>query len=59
MNTMPNEKTVTIKLTRGELCKLLIALLCFNGEDETHLRKIHDKLRQQLDAHDLREAVNR
>lgn len=54
MKAMPNERTVNIKIRRGELCKLLIALLCFDGEDEKHIRKIHDNLRQQLDEFDLK-----
>lgn len=55
MEVMPNQRTVTLKLTRGEVCKLLI-LLCGAVTDDPdrrmHCRAIHAKIRAQLDAHD-------
>ena len=51
---MPNERTVTVKLSRGELCRVLIALNAFNDADHKQLRKIHDKLRDQLHEFDLK-----
>ena len=53
-----NDKTVTVKLTRGELCRLLI-LITGVGEGESW-KRLHDKLRDQLDAFDkkLEETEN-
>ena len=55
MEVMPNQRTVTLKLTRGEVCKLLI-LLCGAVTDDPdrrmHCRAIHAKIRAQLEAND-------
>lgn len=51
-----NAKTVTVKLTRGELCRLLI-LITGIGEGESWER-LHDKLRDQLEAFDKRLEAN-
>lgn len=56
---MRNQKTVTVKITRHELCDLLIATQAL----EDHAEKwaaLHDKLLAQLEAFDakLDEAEN-
>lgn len=51
-----NDKTVTVKLTRGELCRLLI-LITGMGEEESW-KRLHDKLRDQLEAFDKRLEAN-
>ena len=51
-----NDKTVTVKLTRGELCRLLI-LITGIGEGESW-KRLHDKLRDQLEAFDKRLEAN-
>ena len=61
---MTNGKTVNVKITRKELCDLLCActtirLAAMNrGTEETATKwgKIHDKLKEQLDAFDEKEA---
>ena len=64
---MPNEYTVTIKLKRGQLCRLLILLSAHigtlryrqGGEDGCCLssyERIHDELRSQLDKFDAETA---
>lgn len=53
MIEMINHKTVTVKLTRGELCRLLIATTSLSREGESW-KQLHDKLRNQLDAFDTK-----
>ena len=56
-----NDKTVTVKLTRGELCRLLIFLAgnMFDntGNPRTTLLKIHDNLHDQLEAFDKKNGI--
>lgn len=55
MAMMPNQRTVTLKLTRGEVCKLLIALTALTQarpESGTHYQALHALIRSQLDAQD-------
>lgn len=50
---MNNYKNCTIKITRIELCDLLLA--CWAAEEKSGAEKwakLHDKLRAQLDAID-------
>lgn len=57
MEVMPNQRTVTLKLTRGEVCKLLIGLAALTQarpESGTHYQAIHALIRSQLDAHDAK-----
>lgn len=62
--TSPNQRTVTVKMTRKELGAVLISLCSSDfsakqtarerGEEviETHWMKLHDLLERQLAAHD-------
>ena len=55
MNTAPNQRTCTLKLTRGEVCKILISMTAqYEAEPENrqHLYKLHEKIAEQLAAHD-------
>ena len=53
METMLNEKTVTMKLKRIEVCDLLLATgLIANETDGTRWDKLHAKLKQILDDFD-------
>ena len=56
-NIIPNQRNVMIKITRGELCRLLIACTTiadsFEGDDAKQTWKnLHDKLAEQLLEHD-------
>ena len=58
--TMPNDRTVNLKLTRGELCRILIILnkliiLNLTGGEAWPL--LHDKLKKQLDEFDRKQEV--
>ena len=55
MITMPNQRTCTLKLTRGEVCKILISMTAqYEAEPENrqHLYRLHEKIAEQLAAHD-------
>ena len=52
IKTMPNDRTVNVKITRGELCRLLIVLNCAGGET---WKLLHDKLKKQLVAFDQKQ----
>lgn len=54
--TMPNDRTVNVKVTRGDLCRLLI-ILTAAGEGETW-KKLHDKLKTQLEEFDRKQEGN-
>ena len=56
---MRNQKTVTVKITRIELCDLLIATAAC-AEHGNKWNELHDKLLAQLEAFDakLDEAEN-
>lgn len=54
MITLPNERTVTLKLPRWMVCRVLVML---SAMSKNYLRpawneKVHDCIREQLDAHD-------
>ena len=54
---VPNQRNVNIKITRGELCRLLIACATiansFEGADaKEYWENLHYKLKEQLDEHD-------
>lgn len=59
----PNAKTVTIKLSRGAVCKLLIGLdvlaydIASDVEASKMYRAIHCLIKMQLDDHDAKEAA--
>ena len=53
MITMSNDKTINVKLTRGEVCRLLI-LITGIGEGESW-KRLHDKIRSQLDEFDQKQ----
>ena len=58
--TNPNDRTVNVKVTRGELCRLLVLITAIT-EDETWDRsreswkKLHDKLKTQLAENDWKQ----
>lgn len=55
MEVVPNQRTVTLKIPRGLVCKLLIALTALTQarpESSTHYQALHALIRSQLDAHD-------
>lgn len=52
-----NDKTVTVKLTRIELIKVMIACTTLADENSIY-KKIHDDLRRQLDAFDKKLEAN-
>ena len=48
-----NEKTMTLKLKRRDVCDLLLAAtIIANGSKATKWRKIHDTLKQALEEFD-------
>ena len=54
---VPNQRNMTVKITRGELCRLLLACSTvansFEGADAKETWKnLHDKLAEQLAEHD-------
>ncbi len=54
---IPNQRNVTIKITRGELCRLLIACATiansFEGADaKEYWKNLHSKLEEQLKKND-------
>ena len=60
LENIPNAKTVTIKLSRGEVCKLLIGLnvLLENAvEGSVTFAAIRSKVKAQLNEHDAKEAA--
>lgn len=52
----PNLRTVTLKLTRGEVCKLLIGLTAISQNNPpdriARYRALHTTIRAQLQQHD-------
>ncbi len=52
MITQPNQRTVTLKLTRHEVCRLLVLLASVPHEASKEYPAIRLKIRAQLDAHD-------
>lgn len=52
----PNQRNVTIKITRGELCRLLTACSALIAAPELGncdtWKALHDKLAEQLNKHD-------
>lgn len=57
MEVMPNQRTVTLKIPRGLVCKLLIglnALTQARPESCTHYQLLHTMIKKQLDAHDAK-----
>lgn len=57
MDYTNNFKTVPVKLNRDELIKVLACLnVCYAGNPEhMHIKHVHDKLREQLDAWDKKQ----
>lgn len=58
--TMPNQRTVNVKITRRELCDLIVACDMIEGERQKHggtgekWKALHDKLAEQRDAFDAK-----
>lgn len=55
MKTMPNQRTCKLTLTRGEVCKILISMTAqyeADPENRQHLYRLHEKIAEQLAAHD-------
>ena len=60
MMTSINEKTVTVKLKRIELCDLLLACTALDStsdDNTTKWSKLHDKLRDILDDFDSKQEI--
>ena len=52
-----NEKIITIKLKRIELCDLILATTSLShGENRTKWRILHDKLKEILDEFDEKQS---
>ena len=57
MNTPLNQKTVTLKLKRIDVCNLLLATTSLSeGENRERWRVLHDKLKEILDDFDAKNA---
>ena len=57
---MTNEKTVTVKIKRIELCDLLLActtLDVLTDENTKKWAKLHDKLKEILDDFDSKQEI--
>ena len=52
MKTLPNFRTVTLKLTRHEVCRLLVLLSALPPDVSKEYPAIRLKMRAQIDAHD-------
>lgn len=51
----PNERIVTLKLTRGEVCNVLISITASaHRSGATKWRTLHDKIKQILAQHDAK-----
>lgn len=55
---MINRHTRTLKLERGEVVDLMIMLTAISGEGAKWLA-LHDKIKEQLDAQDKKDAGNK
>lgn len=58
---IPNQRNVTVKITRGELCRLMLACTTLANDSDMESsgfrqgelwRDLHDKLEEQLNRHD-------
>lgn len=56
VKTMPNQKTVQIRIKRRELIDILLACNALSKEAGDKWSELHDKLREQLDAFDRKEG---
>lgn len=53
-----NQKTITVKLSRGDVCELMIACAwAARDGDGEKWKKLHDILREQVDAFDVRSVM--
>ena len=58
-----NSRTVTVKMSRSDLCNLLMATTSIaqtlqeEGREASKWGALHDKLREQLDAFDERNGI--
>ena len=57
MNSGVNQKTVTVKMTRHEVCGLVLALqtLCECPEVAGFYRELQEKVKEQLDVFDKKQ----
>lgn len=52
-----NQKTMTVKLSRRDVCELMIACAwAARDGGSAKWKKLHDILREQIDEFDLKEA---
>ena len=57
MNTPLNQRTVTLKLKRIDVCNLLLATTSLSeDENREHWKALHDKLKEILDDFDAKNA---
>lgn len=54
-----NDKTVTVKITRGELCRLMLLCTTASLVDGKQWKELHDKLKDQLEAFDKYAEVSK
>lgn len=47
-----NDKTVTVKITRGELCRLMLLCTTASLVEGKQWKELHDKLQDQLIVND-------
>jgi hypothetical protein len=53
MKPMLNEKIISLKLKRIDVCNLMLATTSLSqGENREHWKELHDKLKQILDEFD-------
>lgn len=50
-----NDRIVTLKLTRGEVFKLLVLLVLNYGEGESWMHLLHDKIKKQIRESDMKQ----
>lgn len=54
-----NEKTMTLKLKRIDVCNLILACTIISSEsDATKWRRLHDTLKQALDEFDEKNPID-
>ena len=52
MGISPNQRTVTIKLTRHEVLRLMRACVAVSAGTGDSWNELHEKIKAQLDEHD-------
>lgn len=50
-----NDRTVTLKITRGEACKLLVLLVMNYRQDQSWMEQLHEKIKKQIREFDAQQ----